>query len=77
MINKNYFMADEKIERNKPDEINQDTNIKSDPGTVGTTDPQEHMRGPMSSLMHKIEEAVEHNDEKDIDKQKKEGKIPE
>jgi hypothetical protein len=69
-------MAEEKTEHNKPDEINQDTNIKSDPGTVDTTDPQEHMRGPMSSLMHKIEEAVEQNDKKDIDKQKDEGKIP-
>ncbi len=70
-------MAEEKIERSMPDKTNRDAAIKSDPGTVDTTDPQEHMRGPLSSLMHKIEETAEKNAEKDIDKQKKEGKIPE
>jgi hypothetical protein len=69
-------MAEEKTERSKPDKTNKDAAIKSDPGTVDTTDPQEHMRGPLSSLMHKIEESAEKNAEKDIEKQKKEGKIP-
>ncbi len=70
-------MAEEKIEPSKTDKTNQDAAIKSDPGTVDTTDPQEHMRGPLSSLMHKIEKAAEENDAKDIQIKKEEGKIPE
>jgi len=47
---------------------------KSDPGTTNSTDPQEHMEGPVSSLMHNIEEVFEKDDsdkegkpEKDIE----------
>jgi hypothetical protein len=32
---------------------------KSDPGTTNSTDPQEHMEGPVSSFMHIMEEAFE------------------
>jgi hypothetical protein len=39
--------------------------LKNDPGTENTTDPQEHMEGPLSSIMQKIEGKVEENDEKD------------
>jgi hypothetical protein len=28
---------------------------KADPGTTKGTDPQDHMEGPISSLMHKVE----------------------
>ena len=40
---------------------------KSDPGTNHNTDPQENMEGPVSSIMHKIEESFdnEENDDKD------------
>jgi hypothetical protein len=40
---------------------------KSDPGTNHSTDPQENMEGPVSSIMHKIEESFdsEENDDKD------------
>lgn len=65
-------MAEEKKEPAKPDPSNKDAAIKSDPGTTDTTDPQEHMHGPLSSLMHKIEEKAEENDEKDA--QEKEDK---
>lgn len=30
---------------------------KSDPGTTESTDPQEHMEGPVSSFVHTVEEA--------------------
>jgi hypothetical protein len=36
-----------------------------DPGTLHTTDPQEHMEGPLSSLMHSIEEEGEKSDTED------------
>lgn len=35
---------------------------KSDPGTTNSTDPQEHMEGPVSSLMHNIEEVFKRAD---------------
>ncbi|TMI90149.1 MAG: hypothetical protein E6H08_15495 [Bacteroidetes bacterium] len=35
---------------------------KPDPETLHTTDPQEHMRGPMSSTMQGIKEEGKKND---------------
>jgi len=32
--------------------------IKPDPGTTDTTDPQEHMEGPLSSLVHGAEKKM-------------------
>ena len=58
-------MAEEKKETSKHDKSNADASIKSDPGTTNTTDPQEHMTGPLSSLMHKAEKKAEKNDNKD------------
>jgi len=54
-------MADIKknIEKNK--EIIKE-HERSDPGTTNSTDPQEHMEGPVSSLMHNIEEVFEEDD---------------
>ena len=37
--------------------------IQSDPETLHTTDPQENMQGPVSSIMQNIKEAVEKDDE--------------
>ncbi len=36
-----------------------------DPEKTNTTDPQENMEGPISSLMQEIKEQAEENDEKD------------
>ena len=36
-----------------------------DPETLAKTDPQENMKGPVSSLVHKVEEGMEENDKKD------------
>jgi hypothetical protein len=36
-----------------------------DPETLHTTDPQNHMKGPISSLMKKIEDKAEENDRQD------------
>ena len=48
---------------NKKEEI-----IKPDPETLHTTDPEEHMRGPISSLMQDIKEDAE---KEDLPKKKK------
>jgi hypothetical protein len=47
-------MATEQPESNKQDN-NQDAAVKPDAETLKTTDPQEHMEGPLSSLMHSLE----------------------
>jgi hypothetical protein len=50
---KNNFMTDKK----------QDQPLsKPDPETLHTTDPEEHMEGPVSSAMQKIRENAEDND---------------
>jgi hypothetical protein len=48
-------------DKNKQPEKNKDTS-RPDPETLHTTDPQEKMRGPVSSTMHKLEEKAEDND---------------
>ncbi|MES2647985.1 MAG: hypothetical protein V4717_13985 [Bacteroidota bacterium] len=51
----------------------QDTPIKPDPETLHTTDPQENMKGPVSSLMQGLKEEFEETDadkEKEIEKEK-------
>jgi hypothetical protein len=34
-----------------------------DPETLGTSDPQNHMKGPISSLVQKTREKVDENDD--------------
>ncbi len=49
--------------------------LAPDPETLHTTDPQEHMKGPVSSTMNKIEEKAEENNEEskaEADKKKEE-----
>jgi hypothetical protein len=45
-----------------------------DPETTGTTDPQEHMEGPISSILQKIKEGAEDNDNTAKEKVKHEKK---
>ena len=52
-------MNQEQTENNKEKRDNKDAPIKPDPETLNTTDPQEHMEGPVSSLMHEAGEAFE------------------
>lgn len=37
--------------------------LQPDPETLHTTDPQEHMKGPVSSTMQNIKEEANKNDE--------------
>ncbi|RYY44369.1 MAG: hypothetical protein EOO06_18235 [Chitinophagaceae bacterium] len=45
------------------DQDNKDAAVKPEPETLHTTDPQEHMEGPVSSLMQNIAGSGEKNDE--------------
>lgn len=61
----------------KKDNDNKDAAVKPDPETLHTTDPQEHMEGPVSSIMQNIAESGEADDYKskeEADKEKGEKK---
>jgi hypothetical protein len=64
-------MKQEQTEKNKEKEDNKDAAMKSDPATLNTTDPQEHMEGPVSSLMHETGEVFESEDSEKEAKEKK------
>lgn len=50
----------------------QDAPVKPEPETLHTTDPQEHMEGPVSSLMQNIKETGEKNDQQSKEEADKE-----
>ncbi|WP_018629126.1 hypothetical protein [Niabella aurantiaca] len=45
--------------------------IKPDPETLHNTDPQEHMEGPVSTPMQKLEEVFEPEQKKKVKKRAK------
>lgn len=52
-------MSNQKKE--KKDKANTEV-LQPDPETLHTTDPQEHMKGPVSSTMHKIGDEAKKTD---------------
>ena len=65
-------MPDKKKQDGKDKENNP---LKPDPKTLHTTDPQEEMQGPISSIVQGVKEEVEENAEKDKkDEEKKKEK---
>ena len=64
-MEKNSKIKDEKIKGEEKEEKNENPVSQPDPETLGKTDPQENMKGPISSLVKKVEEKMEKNDEKD------------
>ena len=59
-----------KDRKDKGEEKKENPVSQPDPETLGKTDPQENMKGPVSSFMKKIEENVEENDRKDKEEEK-------
>ena len=53
-------MANRKKKKKEGDDDN--SVLKPDPETLHTTDPQEHMEGPVSSVMQNIKEEAEEGD---------------
>lgn len=51
-----------KIELKKKTADGQTPAIKPDPETLHKTDPQDNMKGPISSLVNGVKEVVEEND---------------
>ncbi len=58
-------MSEEKQENTDQKSDKKDDVFKNEPETLNTTDPQEHMEGPLSSLMQKGKDKAKENDEKD------------
>jgi hypothetical protein len=57
----------------KPDTENKDAAVQPDPETLHKTDPQDNMKGPISSLMQGIKEDFEEGDKETV--KKEEGEI--
>jgi len=55
------LMPTKKEKKEKPGE-KKDSSLKPDPETLHTTDPQEHMEGPVSSVVQNVKEEVEEDD---------------
>ena len=53
------------------DREKKETPLKPDPETLHTTDPQENMEGPVSSVMQNIKEEAEDNESKEESDSKK------
>lgn len=54
------------IDKKKTEEEKHDNPVsKPDPETLHKTDPQENMKGPISSLLNKTADKIEDNEEKD------------
>ncbi|KAA9042214.1 hypothetical protein FW778_09430 [Ginsengibacter hankyongi] len=60
-------MINEKEKSEKENNKEVQKQEQSDPGTTHSTDPQENMEGPFSSLMHKIEETFDNKEEEKPD----------
>ncbi len=56
-------------------EANKDASIKPEPETLHTTDPQENMEGPISSLMHKAGHGFDSDKSKEQADEEKEEKM--
>jgi hypothetical protein len=55
----------------KRDKEKKDGPLKPDPETLHTTDPQEKMEGPVSSIVQNIKETAEDDDSKEKKDKKK------
>ena len=62
-------MPDKKDNSDKKDK--KDSSLKPDPKTLNTTDPQEEMEGPISSIVQGAKEEIEENEEKDKEDEEK------
>jgi hypothetical protein len=67
-------MPNKQTKHRKKKNSDKESVIKANPETLHTTDPQEHMKGPVSSMMHGIEETMEDTGSKSKDEPKQKQK---
>lgn len=58
-------MTNEHDGKKEANEQNKDASVKPEPETLHTTDPQEKMEGPVSSLVQKAGESLETDETKE------------
>ena len=58
-------MRHEKTDKDARKNNNEDAPLRPDPETLHKTDPQENMKGPVSSLMHNTGEGFDTNETKE------------
>ena len=63
-------MKEEDKAKQSEAEQNADATVQPDPETLHKTDPQDNMKGPVSSLMQNIKEDFEEGDKEDGDREK-------
>ncbi len=68
------IMNNDQTEKNKEKQGNKNATVKPDAETLNTTDPQEHMKGPLSSLMQNTGNSFEKEETEEEVKKKKENK---
>lgn len=56
---------DKQLEKDK--KVKEDPKIKPDPETLHKTDPQENMKGPISSLLNNTRESIEEHGGEHVD----------
>lgn len=56
----------------KDNKLKEEPKIKPDPETLHKTDPQENMKGPISSLLNNTRESIEEHGGEHVDEKKKE-----
>jgi hypothetical protein len=61
---------DKQLEKDKKDK--KEPKIKPDPETLHKTDPQENMKGPISSLLNNSRESIEEHGGEHVDGKKEE-----
>lgn len=54
-------MTNKELDKKESIEQNKDAAVKPEPETLHTTDPQDNMKGPVSSLVQEGKEVVEDN----------------
>lgn len=52
-------MANQNDKKKKNEEVQADNGLKPDPKTLHKTDPQDNMKGPISSVVQSVKENVE------------------
>jgi len=65
----------DKEESKTAKEQNKDAAVKPDPETLHTTDPQDNMEGPISSIVQGVKEGLEDDETKEEADEKKDSKM--
>ena len=65
-------MPDKQEQNNNVKDTNKDAAVKPDPKTLHTTDPQEKMEGPISSLMHGVGHSLDNKKTREEAEEEKE-----